>query len=74
MVSIKGKYPKIDPLSLSMGELEEAVSCMNYLRGYIIQLYPEKFPPGNKPAFSLVLEEVKGLISKYYNLKNLVEP
>lgn len=58
---------------LSVGEMKEAVSCMNYLREYIIQLYPEKFSSGNKPDFSLVIKEVKRLISSYYNLINLIE-
>ena len=59
---------------MSTNKPSDAISCMEHLREYIIALYPEKFPLCKKPGFSLVTTEIKDLISKYYNLRNLMEP
>jgi len=58
---------------LSVAEVKQAISCMKYLREYIVLLCPDKFYGNENPNFLLVIEEVKALITRYYNLISLIE-
>lgn len=48
---------------------DESVS----LRKWMVRILPESFPEGETTDFSVVFAETKALITKYINLKSLLE-
>ncbi len=58
---------------MSVGELKVCTEAAVKFRKWMVTIFPDSFPEGEKTDFSLVFEIAKDLIIKYINLKSLME-
>ncbi len=58
---------------LSIAELKQCMVEAVTLRKWLTNIFPELFPEGEATDFNVVFQETKALITRYVNLKSLME-
>lgn len=61
---------------MSHGDVARLKQCLDeawYFRKWIVKILPDYFPEGESTDFGVVFTEAKALITKYVNLKSLLE-